>query len=192
MNNFSTSQVTEEQLLSGIYSGNEEAYRKLFYTYFEPLSFYANKYLNDMDAARDMVQEVMSHIYENRETLRINESLKSFLYRSVSNRSLNVLKHEEVKTRHHSIIRERSDEIFDEDLMETSELQAKINRLMDELPDACRQVFIMSRMEEKSNKEIADELNISKRTVETQISKALKVLRNALKIIILEIILKNF
>ena len=192
MNNFSTSQVTEEQLLSGIYSGNEEAYRKLFYTYFEPLSFYANKYLNDMDAARDMVQEVMSHIYENRETLRINESLKSFLYRSVSNRSLNVLKHEEVKTRHHTIIRERSDETFDEDLMETSELQAKINRLMDELPDACRQVFIMSRIEEKSNQEIADELNISKRTVETQISKALKVLRNALKIIILEIILKNF
>lgn len=184
--------MTDEQLLQGIYEGQEEAYRKLFYTYFEPLTFYANRYLHDLDASRDMVQEVMSHIFETRSTLQINESLKSFLYRAVANRSLNVLKHEEVKTRHHAIIKERSGDYTDEDAMETSELQARINRLMDELPEACQRIFKMSRLEEKSNQEIADELNISKRTVETQISKALKTLRNALKIIVIEIILKNF
>ncbi len=184
--------MTDEQLLQGLYDGSEEAYRKLFFTYFEPLTFYANKYLNDIDASCDMVQEVMTYVYENRETLRITESLKSFLYRAVANRSLNVLKHEEVKVRHHAIIKERSDETLDEDTIETSELEAKINRLMDELPEGCRRVFMMSRVEGKSNQEIADELSISKRTVETQVSKALKVLRNALKIMILEIILRNF
>lgn len=184
--------MTDEQLLQGLYNGSEDAYRKLFFTYFEPLTYYAHKYLNDMDASRDMVQEVMSYVYENRETLRITESLKSFLYRAVANRSLNIIKHEEVKQRHHKIIKERSDEMLEEDTIETSELEAKINRLMAELPEGCRKVFVMSRVDGKSNQEIADELNISKRTVETQVSKALKTLRNALKIILLQIILENF
>lgn len=177
--------------MQGIYNGEEKAFKLLFETYFEPLTFYANSYLRDMDEARDMVQGVMSHLFENRHSITINESLKSFLYRSVANRSLNVIKHEEVKSRHHEIIKSQGSEIDEEDVIETSELQARINKLMDELPEACQRIFKMSRVEEKSNQEIADELNLSKRTVETQISKALKVLRNALKIIIIQIILKN-
>ncbi len=183
--------MTDEQLLQGLYDGSEEAYRNLFFTYFEPLTFYANKYLNDWDASRDMVQEVMSHLFENRATIEINESLKSFLYKAVGNRSLNVLRHEEVKSRHHSIIKSHSDEISEDDSMELSELEARINKLMNELPEACQRIFRMSRIEEKSNQEIADELNLSKRTVETQISKALKFFRNTLKIMIIQIIIKN-
>lgn len=145
-----------------------------------------------MDAARDVVQEVMSHIYENRQNLRIQESLKAFLYRSVSNRSLNILKHNEVKSRHHHLIKENSDDSYQHDLIELSELEAHISKLIEELPTECRRIFKMSRLDHKSNQEIADELNISKRTVETQISKALKIFKTALKIIILEIFLQNF
>jgi RNA polymerase sigma-70 factor (family 1) len=184
--------LSEEELLQGIKDGSEEAYKKLFFNYFEGLTFFANKYLRDMDAAQDVVQEVFSYLYEQRDTLLISTSLKSFLYKSVTNKSLNILKHEGVKQRNHAHIKETSSEGFEEDALETAELEAKINQLIDELPTECARIFRMSRMDQKSNQEIADELNISKRTVETQISKALKTLRSALKIIIIEIILKNF
>ncbi len=183
--------MTEEQLITGLTKGDEKAFEQLFRAYFEPLVFFANKYLGSIDEAKDIVQEVMSSVYENRDSLHINQSLKSFLYTTVSNRSLNVLKHEEVKTRHHSIIKSQGSELDLEDLMETSELQARISKLMDELPEVCQRIFKMSRIDQKTNQEIADELQLSKRTVETQISKALKVLRNALKILIIQIILKN-
>lgn len=184
--------MDEKALLEGVTKGDEKAYQHLFYTYFEPLTFYANRYLQDIDASRDVVQEVMSHIYENRDKLEIRESLKSFMYRMVSNKSLNVIKHEDVKHRHHQIIKSRSDEGLDVDLIEVSELEAKINRLIDELPAECGRIFKMSRIEQLSNQEIADKLNISKRTVETQISKALKLFKTALKIMLLELFLKNF
>jgi RNA polymerase sigma-70 factor (ECF subfamily) len=76
--------------------------------------------------------------------------------------------------------------------MELTELEVKIAKTIDQLPDQCKRIFKLSRYEHKSNQEIADELEISKRTVETQISKALKVLRASLKLIILEFFLNFF
>jgi RNA polymerase sigma-70 factor (ECF subfamily) len=185
-------QKTEAEILNGLKQGDEESYKQLFFTYFEPLTYYANKYLGDLDSAQDVVQEVFTYLFENKENLLISESLKSFLYKSVGNRSLNILKHEDVKNRNHALIKQQGSEFGDDDLIETAELEARILRLLDELPPACSQIFKMSRLEHKSNQEIADALDISKRTVETQISNALKVLRSALKIMLIEIILKNF
>lgn len=185
-------QKTEAEILEGLKRGDEATYKSLFFTHFEPLTYYANKYLGDMDSAQDVVQEVFTYLFEHKESLLISESLKSFLYKSVSNRSLNVLKHENVKSRNHALIKQKGSEADEEDWMETAELEARILKLMDTLPPACSEIFKMSRLEHKSNQEIADALNISKRTVETQISKALKVLRSALKIMLIEIILKNF
>lgn len=184
--------MNDQTLVKGLSEGSEQAYREVFVRYFEPLCFFANKYLNDLDASRDLVQELMSYLYENRDKIAINESLKSFLYRSVANRSLNLLKHYDVRKRHHEIIRDRSDIHYQDEDIEFSELQARINRLMDDLPTECGRIFRMSRVDQLSNQEIADKLNISKRTVETQISKALKVFRKALKIMILQFILEKF
>lgn len=183
--------LSETTLIANLKLGEEAAYKELFFTYFEPLTFYAKKYLGDLDSAQDVVQEVFSYLFENRESLAINESLKSFLYKSVGNRSLNVLKHEGVKDKNHNLIKYNTSEAFEEDFMELSELEARINKLIDTLPPECGRIFRMSRMGQKSNQEIADMLNISKRTVETQISKALKVLRTALKMMLIQIILKN-
>ncbi len=184
--------MQEQTLLQGIKEGDEEAFKALFFTYFEPLSFYANKYLGDIDSAQDVVQEVFTYLYENRENLLISESLKSFLYKSVGNRSLNILKHEAVKSRHHTAIKQDKPEADESDWVEYAELEARIHRLVDELPPECSRVFKMSRVEHLSNQEIADRLGISKRTVETHISKALRILRNALKIMIIEFFLENF
>lgn len=183
---------TKEDILEGLRSGKEQAYKDLFYTYFEPLTYFANKYLKDMDLSKDLVQGVFTQIYEKREDLKISSSLKSYLFQSVANRSVNQLKSDKIHLRHHEDIKHRSEDSYQEDQLETLELEAKINRIVNGLPTQCQNIFKLSRFEHKSNQEIADQLGISKRTVETQISKALKVLRQSLSVLILEFAIRFF
>lgn len=180
---------TEADLILSLKKGEEDAYKKLFYQYFEPLTFFANKYLEDIDLAKDMVQGVFSAIYEKREDLKINTSLKSYLYQSIANRSLNQIKSEKLHAEHHESIKHRSSDSFSEEPMEVLELETKIDAAIEKLPNQCQKIFRMSRFDHKTNQEIADELDLSKRTVETQISKALKNLRQALSLAILEFFL---
>lgn len=182
----------DAELIEALKKGDETAYKELFYTFFEPLTFFANKYLKDIDLSKDMVQGVFSHIYEKREELSINSSIKSYLYQSITNRSLNQIKSAKIHGEHHLDIKNRSDESYSDESIELNELELKIGRIIGQLPDQCQRIFKLSRYDHKSNQEIADELGISKRTVETQISKALKVLRKSLKIIILEFFLHFF
>ncbi len=182
----------KQELLDALKEGKEEAYRQVFFEHFEPLTYFANKYLNDWDASRDVVQEVFSQLYEKRQSLDISTSLKSYLYRSVSNRSLNTIKSQKTHSRHHEILKSAADDLTEERGIELNELELQIHKVIDTLPDQCRHIFRLSRFEHKTNDEIANELGISKRTVETQISKALKTLRNSLKIIILQFFLDFF
>lgn len=184
--------TTDQDILNGLKDGHEEAYKKLFYTYFEPLTYFANKYLNDLELSKDLVQMVFSHIYEKRSELKINSSLKSYLYQSITNRSLNEIKSRKVHDKHHEDIKNRSDVSYDEQSIELNELESKINSVVNGLPDQCQRIFKLSRFDHKSNQEIADELGISKRTVETQISKALKILRQSLALFLLEFLLEIF
>ena len=157
----------------------EVAFHTLFKKYFSALTLFSYKILKDEDMARDVVQTVFTKFYEQRETLDIRISLKSFLYQSVRNRSLNELKSQQIKNRHHENIFVQSTELSDDGdaFMEEAELEMKIVQAIGQLPGQCRKIFEMSRMEGMTNSEIADDLNLSKRTVETQISKALKTLR---------------
>ena len=163
--------------------GKESAFHTLFKKYFSVLTLYAYKILKDEDAARDVVQAVFTKVYEQRETLEIRVSIKSFLYQSVRNRSLNELKSQQIKKRHHDIIFVHSSELGDDgdSFMEEAELEMKVVHAIGKLPGQCRKIFEMSRMEGMTNSEIAEDLNLSKRTVETQISKALKTLRAQLQ-----------
>ena len=192
MSQFCDSLMEEKELIKGLQGGNERAYRQLFDLYFEPLTYFAYKYLEDLDASQDLVQEVFSSLYEKRENLSITQSLKSYLYRSVQNHSINVINHNKMKKRHHDVIKERSDVSATDSSIELQELELKILRSIDALPEQCARIFKMSRFEQLSNQEIADALGISKRTVETQISNALKELRKTLTLLILYFLLENF
>ena len=172
----------DSQILEGLRSGREDAFRQLFEEYYRNLVIFAGKYLNDPEAARDTVQDFFLNLYETRESLNIRSSVKSYLYSSVRNRCLNRLKHERVMDRHR-------DEVLQEEVirdpgpeekMKETELEAMIHRIVAGLPEQCRRIYIMSRVDGTNNMEIASELNLSVRTVETQISKALKVLREKL------------
>ncbi len=175
-------EIDDMLIVKQLREGRESAFHAIFKKYFSVLTIFAYKIVKDEDLARDIVQTVFTRIYEQRDTLEIKVSLKSFLYQSVRNRSLNELKSIQIKQRHHDIILQHSAGDIDDgdNLMEEAETENRIVGAVGALPAQCKRIFEMSRFEGLSNAEIAEMLSLSKRTVETQISKALKTLREQL------------
>ncbi|WP_075589801.1 RNA polymerase sigma-70 factor [Labilibacter marinus] len=174
--------MNDKDLLHKLSLGEESAFKEIFMLYYQQLVVFASKMVYDLDQSRDIVQEVIVNFYEKRTSIEIHTSLKAHLYQSVRNRCLNYLKREQVIRGHHSnIFEEKKNQHQDfKDLMEQTEFENKIYGIINTLPKQCQKIFEMSRFEGKSNGDIAEELNISKRTVETQISNALKKLRSKL------------
>ena len=171
--------VDDHTLIQGLISGRESSYNALFNEYYLVLTAYARTYVADTDLAREIVQDMFVRLYESRHLLKNVAALKSYLYRSVRNSCLNHLKSNKIHHRHKEKIRlAQSGEEHDITIeIQESELEHRIFQIVSGLPEKCRQVFRMSRVDGLKNDEIAVKCNISKRTVETQISKALKVLR---------------
>ena len=166
----------ETNIIEGIRSGRETVFQLLFEKYYPKLVVFAVKYLDDRETARDIVQDALLHLYESRQSITIQTSLKSYLYSTVKNRCMNYIKHRQVRERHREMIT-RSGNGLDPDLnekMDATELEARIHEIVSRLPEQCRRIYFMSRVEGKRNREISGELNLSIRTVETQISRALK------------------
>lgn len=165
--------------LHSIQSGNEKAFEELFKTQYPALCGYARKYLEDIDQAEEIVQEMFFNFWQKKENMKINTSLEAYLFRSVRNACLNYLKHlkiqEQYKLANNQEIKQKEQEIHD--TVVAMELEEKIEQIIDQLPPERQKVFKMSRHEELKYKEIAQKLNISIKTVEVQMSKALKFLR---------------
>jgi len=159
---------------------------------------FANKYVQDVHEAEEIVQNCFVKFWENKTDLKVNSSLRSYLFSSVKNACLNQIKHLKVKE-DYKIHNEKEIELFQysvDDDLEASELESKISKTISELPDARRQIFILSRYEGLKYKEIADKLKISIKTVENQMGSALKYLKAELAeyivtVIVLLSILKN-
>jgi len=158
---------------------NDERIEQLFKEYYPILTAYANKFLNDLDDSREVAQDVFVKLYDKKERIKIHTSIKSHLFQSVKNACLNVIKQKQNHANHHENILYMNNDVSydDDDIYEQTELEYQIFKAIDELPEQCQRIFRMNRLEGLSNQEIADHLEISKRTVETQISKALKNLR---------------
>ena len=172
----------EELIIKGIKAGDEKTFQQLFSTYYNLLSLFALRYVTDLDIAKEIVQDLFVHLYEIRGELIISTSLKSYLYQSVRYRCLNHLKKTQSHAKHLENLAAPADTGTElEDSIVETELEEAIFLQIEELPGQCKRIFLMSRVEGKKNKEIANILSISIRTVETQISKALKNLRDNLK-----------
>ncbi len=171
-------QEKEHILFSEIRNGNEASFTKAFDLYYSRLCFFADKILCDFDLSRSVVQQVFVDLWIKRDKLMVN-SLQSYLYHSVHNSALDVLKHQKVESRYLASI-EPTEASELHDLMEEAELADRINRAIQNLPEKCREIFMMCRFEELKYAEIAARLNISVKTVEMQISIALKKLRKEL------------
>jgi RNA polymerase sigma-70 factor (ECF subfamily) len=175
--------LSEKQALETIQSGNESAFEMIFRSYYQPLCRYAYSFLEDKEEAEEVVQSAFITIWEKRKSLDIQTSLKSYLYRMVRNACLNVIKHEKIKQQHvaHELaVTEATYESVAQKVYAT-ELESKISEAMKALPEQCRMVFQLSRFEELKYQEIADQLQISVKTVENHMGKALKIMREQLK-----------
>ena len=172
-----------EQLILTLKAGDLTAFEMLFRTYYQPLCNYAFTFVQDRDEAEEIVQSTFLNIWEKRESLSIHTGIKPYLYAMVRNACLNVLKHEKIKQQHATMemaVAERSVESVARTIM-ASELETKIYRAMDQLPEQCRLIFKLSRFEELKYAEIAQQLHISIKTVENQMGKALRIMREQLK-----------
>jgi RNA polymerase sigma-70 factor (ECF subfamily) len=175
--------LLEQQVLQTLKEGNESAFEMVFKTYYRPLCQYAYSFLNDRDEAEEVVQAAFINVWDKRRQVEIQTSLKAYLYRIVRNSCLNVIKHEKVKQQHvaHEMVYGESTHEGVTQSVVASELEERISTAMKALPEQCRLVFQLSRFEELKYAEIADQLGISIKTVENQIGKALKIMREQLK-----------
>lgn len=168
----------EQVLLQRLKLGDENAYHEIFNNYFSILVAFANKYLGDLDSSKEVVQNAFVKLFEKRNSLEISSNIKSYLFKMVYNDCLNVLKREKNILRLHNEYALGLDLYQDYiEISEQTELEYKIYTAINKLPPQCKRIIQQSRFEGKKNQVIANELNISIRTVETQISKALKLLK---------------
>lgn len=166
----------------------DKLYKALFRQYYPNLLFYATRLLGD-EEAEDVVQDVFVELWRRRDSIEIGEQIQAFFYRAVYTRALNVLKHRNVQSGYCTAMEEihrKRLEFYQPDnnevirRIEDRELRREINEAIHELPDKCREVFKLSYLHDMKNKEIADILGISLRTVEAHMYKALKFLRSRL------------
>ena len=150
-----------------------------FYEYFEVLHRYAYTLLKDSDEAKDAVQAVFVQLWHKRDILAIRQSARSYLYVATHNRCLNNIKSKKTRKKYYDNFAADVSHTTTagEESIELKDLKKEILSAMDALPDKCREIFYKSRFEEKTYPEIAKELNISVKTVEAQMSKALRILR---------------
>lgn len=155
-----------------------DLFESLFNLYYSSLVMYATHLTEDMAAAEDIVCDVFTSVWEKKEVLYMEER-KAWLFSSVRNRSLNYLAHLKVRNNYQENILEKGDisGLLTWEYYVESELRKHIEQAIRQLPPQCQKIFIMSRFNNKKVSEIAEELQISSRTVEKQISIALKKLR---------------
>ena len=172
-------EVNDTVLINKLQMRDEAAFEETFKANFKSLHAYAFTMLRDEMAAEEMVQNVFCKLWERNENLSISGSIRAYLYRAVHNESLNYIKHLKVRSEHQLFVSHRINESAEQasKKIQLRELEEKLQTAMNDLPEQCRTIFQMSRFEELRYREIADRLNISIKTVENQIGKALKILR---------------
>jgi RNA polymerase sigma-70 factor (ECF subfamily) len=157
----------------------KEDYEWIFRQYYQGLCNYANMWLRDMDNAEEVVQNTFVRLWEKKDGINIDTSVKSYLYKAVYHASLNEIRHKKVKEDYANMQKEEQTTEADS-RGNARELENKIEKALLTLPEQCRLIFSMSRFEELKYREIATVLNVSVKTVENQMGKALRLMRENL------------
>jgi RNA polymerase sigma-70 factor (ECF subfamily) len=169
------------QSQSATYSlNNTKDFESLFKEWFYSLSNYAYKLLLDKSSAEDAVQQVFSKLWEKRADIQVDSSIKSYLYRATYNTCMNEIRRNKKLTSIEDKQESTSSYRADADAR-SNDLERKIKEGLNNLPEKCRAIFVLSRYENLKYKEIAAMLDISIKTVENQMGKALKMMRVHLK-----------
>ena len=151
----------------------------LFRSHFAGLCYFAQKYVKDFESAKEIVQDAFISLWEKRETIDMERPVKSYLTMIIHNKCTNYLRDNRKFDQYILNIENLIDipEYESSDSMVADELKTKIDMAISELPEKCREIFLMNRYENLKYQEIAGKLQISVKTVETQMSKALQHMR---------------
>ena len=168
--------ITDQYLVDSIKNSNQGVFELVFNYYYSGLVVFADRMIKNTAVSEDIVQSVFLKFWETREIIEVR-SLRSYFVQCVKNKCIDHLRNQQVKNRFDAHYSETEIVFTEDDLWTKSELSHLLEVAIANLPPRCREVFWMSRYENLKIAEIADKLNISKRTVETQISNALKILR---------------
>ena len=177
MNNFSDNNY----LVSALKNGDEEAYLFLVNNFSKRLFAYALTLVNDHSFAQDILQNVYLKTWKHKKKLNPKFSIQSFLYKSVYNEFVNQYKHNEAMSKLETKYFQSLEKVVNKaESLDVSRAIQVVNEEINKLPPKCRQVFTLSKKEGLSNIEISEHLEISLKTVEGQITKAFKILREKL------------
>jgi len=168
--------ITDKLILENLKNSNQGVFEMVFNYYYSGLVVYADQIVKDTAVSEDIVQSVFMKLWETRHSLEIR-SFRSYFIQCVKNRCIDYLRSQEVKNKFSHQHSDLPLVEMPEDLWTKTDLDEIIQQAIGKLPPRCREIFIMSRIDNLKTAEIAEKLDLSGRTVETQISKALKILR---------------
>ena len=163
-------------MLKLIKQGDQIAFRHLFYQYADSLERFINYYIHDREKSQDLVLDIFTYIWENRQNFEIKLTLKAYLFQAALNKSFTYIRDKKIPVYLEEMEGMEIVQNYDSEL-ELQELHHLIEEAVSLLPDKCREIFRKSREENLTNKEIAGQLHISEKTVEGQITIALKKIR---------------
>lgn len=174
-------QYPDQDWIQQIKQDDEQAMDKIFRAYYTFICRAVYRVVPDSVLTEDIAQEVLLEIWRKRHSLNIKSSLKAYLRRSAINKALNYIRDNKVKLEDEEKMPVLESKMSGaQQQLEANDLQALINKTIDELPERCRMVFVLSRFEDMTYREIGEHMNISIKTVENQMSKALKYLTASL------------
>jgi len=172
----------DSQILEAIKRDDNGAYEMVFREYYRPMAAYAFRFLNSLPESENIVQEVFLRLWQKRREIMITSSLQNYLFRSVKNQCINHIEHVKIKTGYQDMVinHETNRVEYNEFFLEFG-LKKKIETAIAALPEKRQEIFRLAREDGLKYREIADRLEISVKTVETQMTLALKQLRESLK-----------
>jgi RNA polymerase sigma-70 factor (family 1) len=170
----------EEKIWKSIQQKDEQAFEQYYKEHYRIFFLAAYGYLKDASVAEEIVNDVFVKLWESAGTIQIESSLKAYVYRAVINRSLNELNKTKRDQQNQKEFSRRPEDWVEIKAMEDNELKISLYKAVDQLPEQCRKVFVMSRFEGLKQQEIADRLDISIKTVKNHITHALKQLNKVL------------
>lgn len=173
--------MNDEKLLEDLRKGNIEAFEKLFRRYYASLFNYAMVYVKQKDDAEEVVQDLFFNLWKNKEKLNITSSIKSYLFRSVYNNSIQLVRKKRKTISVESEQIKKDEGKSESDHLQYKELNDSIQKVLSILPERSRKIFELSRFEGLKYQEIAEKLSISVKTVEANMTKTLKTFRKHLK-----------
>ena len=156
---------------------------QIYVLYFSRMRRFAEEYIPSKEDAENVVQDIFTMLWENRSSIIIKSSITSYLFNLTKNRCLDFLRHQSVAENYkkEQTLKLSALEQLNEMVSSDTDVESLIHEAVQQLPEKCREIFIKNRLQGKKYREIADELNLSISTVETQMGIALKRLREALK-----------